>query len=267
MGKATNSVLEKARRRNAEAGEENGGSSPTIDTGGNSTKSTSTGTTASGGTTETGRRKPTDGIEIDGRTEGKENLQVEEVPRIEKPDSKSTRKPRTNTSKKTADKEATKKQELNQSAQMISSLLKTLTDISAMRTGQHWQLSKEETDNIAKPLVGILDRYNLLEKIANGSDIIALGTAIGAAFAPRIFYQLQINKQRKVKVNADTVRKLQTNQQPRINPESLPGVHNADATTGTGSNQSNGGQDTSNDQTSTAEFLTQFPATVDDSYQ
>ncbi|MCM3176221.1 hypothetical protein [Paenibacillus sp. MER 99-2] len=270
MGKTANSVLERARQRNRETESETGGSTDPGTTGGTSTESTSTGTTTEG-TGTTGRRrtpKPTDGIAIDGTTQG-ETLTNETVPRIEPPSGtppKRDRKRNNTTSKKTAEKEATKAKELTQTAQMLSSLIKTLSDISSMRTGSHWQLSKEETDNIAKPLVGILDRYNLLEKIAQGSDMIALGTALSVAFAPRVMYQLQLNKQRRVKVNAESVRKLQTQQQSRVDTQSIPGVHHPDATESTGQNQSPIGQNSPDDQTSTAEFLTQFPATVPDSY-
>lgn len=165
--------------------------------GGNGTKkpktSRSKNTTNSdpeGGDTSTGNN--TDGITIH-ETSGQKT--VLGLAPVEEPETKA--------SKSRVPKKTAKKKSVQEGAEMLAVFIKTISDISTIRPGMEiWSLQVVEAKAIADPLASIMDRYNLLEKMGEYGDIVALGLALGAAFVPRVMYTAQIQRGRKVKVNA-----------------------------------------------------------------
>ncbi|MNM27066.1 hypothetical protein D3C81_375460 [compost metagenome] len=133
--------------------------------------------------------KPTDGITILEQGKEKVVLGLAAVDGENGEPKKKKREPR----------KATKKQSVQEGAQSLTVLLKTVSDISSIRLGQLWQLSEAECKAIADPLASIMDRYHLLDKMGEYGEFMALGLALSAAFVPRVFISLQIKKERRVK--------------------------------------------------------------------
>lgn len=65
-----------------------------------------------------------------------------------------------------------------------------------MRLGEHWQLAPHEAAAIAEPLTAILDRYDLTKLTGKYGDWIALCTALGIVFTPRVMMTMQLAKQK-----------------------------------------------------------------------
>lgn len=100
------------------------------------------------------------------------------------------------------------------STKQVAILLNTITAVAAMRVGEQWALRPEECQAIAEPLVKVLDRFDLMSKLGDYGDFIALGTALTIAFAPRIQYTAQVNKLRKEQIaHENAIREQQRIQQ------------------------------------------------------
>jgi hypothetical protein len=84
-----------------------------------------------------------------------------------------------------------------QTVYMVQTLLTVVFNISAMRLGEHWKLSNEESKNLAEPIAAILDRHDLTEKTGAYGDYIALVAAIGMIIVPKVMIQLELSKQKK----------------------------------------------------------------------
>lgn len=80
---------------------------------------------------------------------------------------------------------------------MITGLVETVFGLVAFRAGQHWALTREEAEKITEPTIRIMDRFNVLDKVAASSDFIALGLAATAVFTPRIVYSVQLSQHNK----------------------------------------------------------------------
>lgn len=81
--------------------------------------------------------------------------------------------------------------------EMISGLVHTVFGLIAFRAGEHWALTAEEANKITEPTIRIMDRFNVLDKVAASSDFIALGLAATAVFTPRVVYSVQLHNHNK----------------------------------------------------------------------
>lgn len=138
--------------------------------------------------TGTGTEPGTKGITV---LDGAKEKVVLGLPAVDPEPAKPERKKR--------ERKPAKKQSVQEGAAAVSVLLKTVSDIASIRVGKVWSLSEQECKAIADPLASIMDRYNLLDKMGEYGDFMALGLALSAAFVPRVFITLQINKERRVK--------------------------------------------------------------------
>ncbi len=79
----------------------------------------------------------------------------------------------------------------------ISSLLGGVGLVASLKFGGHWELSEDETKQIAEPLSKILGKYNLLGKVSEMSDPMALVIACGTIIAPRVMISMSEAKGNK----------------------------------------------------------------------
>lgn len=143
--------------------------------------------TSAGGTGDTGG---TSKIRVNGESE-EEKLLGATTLEAPKP-----RKPRT---RKTTAKELAKEERKEQTSKMLAGLLGTGSMIVAQRAGGHWAFTEQECLSISKPMVEIIDQYDLLDKMGEYGHFIALAGALAMVVVPRTMYSLQIRKDRKVK--------------------------------------------------------------------
>ena len=142
-----------------------------------STKGTGTGTTAGAGTTA-------------GTAEEKKPVKVA----VLTPPTKEEVKPK----RKRAPK---KKDDSAFTADQISALIQSVSLIVAGRDGlEQWTISKKEADSVAQPLYNILEKSELLGKIGEHSDAIALTIAAGSIVIPRAMITIDKHKEKKPKV-------------------------------------------------------------------
>lgn len=108
----------------------------------------------------------------------------------------STKKPGTVSTTTNTKKTITKTTDEEQTAQMISTLLSVSFSITAKRAGNHWLLSKEESEALAEPMAKIMARHNLTEKTGAYADYIALVLAVGMIIVPRLMTTMDNNKKK-----------------------------------------------------------------------
>lgn len=165
-----------------------------------STKNTQSGTTRSGG-----GRGGIEGITInDGEEKSPGLVDVNEEKTVPSISEKAGKKKRKTTSKSKPRQSKDEKK----TAEMTSTAIKTVFDISSIRAGNHWKLSKEECDAISEPLTQIMERYDITEIAGEYGDFIALATVLGMVITPRILYQLEVSKTKKG--GASNVSNIQT---------------------------------------------------------
>ena len=208
LKQSAQSILEKARERAAKIGGQQG--------------TARTESAADTKTTEAERRpepNPIEGITIITEEEGLSGLadRVEEKEAPKPP----RKRNRSSSTTKTKAKEAETK--AADSTKQVAILLNTISGVAAMRVGEQWALRPEECQAIAEPLVKVLDRFDLMSKLGDYGDFIALGTALTIAFAPRIQYTAQVNKLRKEQIAHEAAirnqqRLQQTSGQPTVTP-------------------------------------------------
>jgi hypothetical protein len=138
--------------------------------------------------------------------------------------------------KKRAPKKAAKKSSLEDASLQIAVLLKTVSDISALRVGKQWSLSAEEAQAIATPLTSIMDRHNMLDKMGEYGDWIALGVAVSVAAAPRVMYTLELRKARRIAIPKEAAKNVKL-AKTAVPEKSTTGGNVATPTTGNGDNQ------------------------------
>lgn len=98
------------------------------------------------------------------------------VPEVEKPKRKYTRR-----------KKEEPKEEKVLKASDVSMLLTTVSSVVASKKGlEHWKISEKESMMIAEPLTNILEKSSFFNKVAEHSDGIALVTACTVVFTPRV---------------------------------------------------------------------------------
>jgi hypothetical protein len=79
----------------------------------------------------------------------------------------------------------------------FSNILLTITGITGALVSPVFIISENEAVSIAKPLTNILNRYNLLEKIASTSDVLTLVATLAIIFVPRTINYVKQKKQDK----------------------------------------------------------------------
>jgi hypothetical protein len=94
-------------------------------------------------------------------------------------------------------KKAETKVNLKEVKNTATAVLQTVFGVVASRAGEHWNISKDEADNITTPLVNILNKYDMFKKVTKNMDSINLVMAIGAFAIPRAMVQMEIIKQQK----------------------------------------------------------------------
>jgi hypothetical protein len=118
---------------------------------------------------------------------------VVEVPTGEKPEKKKSgqkkKQPTTKAQKKAA--------EVKELAGNLTMLIKTGFDMTAIRLGTIWEVTETECEKIAEPLARILDRYGVLEKAAEYSDMAALVSATAGVVIPRYLVYTELKKEGK----------------------------------------------------------------------
>ena len=87
------------------------------------------------------------------------------------------------------------------SADQISALIQSVSMIVAGREGlEQWAITKKEADSVAQPLYNILEKSEMLGKIGEHSDAIALTIAAGSIVIPRAMVTIDKRKAKKPKV-------------------------------------------------------------------
>lgn len=117
---------------------------------------------------------------------------------------------------------------------MISGLIGTVTAIVSTRVGEEWAFSEEECNMIASPMVSIMERYNILDKMGQYGDFLALAAALGMTIVPRVkITQQKIAQKRRLASHVpQRIQKSQSSGQP--------GAANAAPATDDGSTQGSG---------------------------
>jgi hypothetical protein len=93
-----------------------------------------------------------------------------------------------------------KKKETKLASKDITPLLMTVFSLVSLKAGEHWSLSDEEADSISKPLVNILDKLDLTEKVSNMSDGAGLVLALIMIVAPRVMISATKKKETKKEI-------------------------------------------------------------------
>jgi hypothetical protein len=101
---------------------------------------------------------------------------------------------------KKREKKEEKKESLT-SSKDVQLLIDGIFTVVSLKGGEHWKLSKIESEQIAQPLTNILEKHNLLEKVGNISDGMALVIATISIVIPRILIsKMQKPTNKKVEV-------------------------------------------------------------------
>lgn len=80
----------------------------------------------------------------------------------------------------------------------IDKLVVGISETIASRPNcSHWKLSEKEVKTITEPLTALLSEKEIIQKIEEHSNEIALVTACFAVFAPRIFVSYQLSNMKK----------------------------------------------------------------------
>lgn len=84
------------------------------------------------------------------------------------------------------------------SANDLSYLISGAFELISTKAGEHWKVTPQESLSIATPLEKILDKMNLLEKVANISDGAMLFMAVSSITIPRVLISQKISAQKKI---------------------------------------------------------------------
>lgn len=157
---------------------------------------------------------------------------VVEIKTEEKSDQKSVPKRKKPAQKKKPTKEKAEAEKVKD----IQNLLEGVFLVASLKAGEHWQLSQDESKQIAHPLSRILDRYDLLTKATEVSDPVALIVACATIVFPRVMVTKMTADQKK----ADTLRKNGVMNDVKKGSDPVNGGSNGGSNNTT--NQSNDGQ-------------------------
>lgn len=179
------------------------------------TESTGTGTGKASGSTSASRKERgsagsgSTGTGTGTGTPSAENKQGEKVPQVvavnipeEKPKKKRTVKKKTQP----------KKEETGLSANMVSDLIVGCSQVVATKPeNAHWSIDKKEADQIAVPLVKVIEKNENLKKVAEHSDTVALVMACVMVFAPRAYISMNMAKEKKARKKHAVVNEVKHN--------------------------------------------------------
>lgn len=83
-------------------------------------------------------------------------------------------------------------------AEQISTLIMTASGIVAARPDMSiWQLQQEEAMQLAQPIANMIEKSELMQKMGEHTDAVALVTAAMVIFTPRVIAQAAVTKQKK----------------------------------------------------------------------
>lgn len=94
--------------------------------------------------------------------------------------------PRPKKKKKPAPKVSSAQEAMKQVSENLSQLIVAVSGIVSLRAGSHWAISAQEAQAVAEPASRIMARHNLIEKVAQSSDYVALAIAAGTIVVPRL---------------------------------------------------------------------------------
>ncbi len=80
----------------------------------------------------------------------------------------------------------------------LNTLIQSIFSIISLKAGSHWNITQEEANSISVPLANILNKYNILDKANNVSDILSLSIALGIILIPRILVTQAMNKNKSI---------------------------------------------------------------------
>jgi hypothetical protein len=162
---------------------------------GNGGSSEDTKTEKSGGTRPEPRPEPrpeTEGINVDeNNSVGVVDIEsLEDVPKPKK-------RGRPAGWRKDESKKVEEKKVEGLSANDVTPILQGLFGLVSLKAGEHWNISNQEAEQVAKPLCNILVKLNLSEKVSNISDGTALVIALLTIVAPRVILTASAKKVEK----------------------------------------------------------------------
>ena len=184
----------------------------TEETGRTENTGTNTGTPSAGTSAsraKTGASAGTSGGTSSAGTPSTENKQNEKIPQVvtvnvpeEKPKKKRTVKKKTQP----------KKEESGLSSAMVSDLIVGCSQVVAAKPeNAHWSIDKKEADQIAVPLVKVIEKNENLKKVAEHSDTVALVMACVMVFAPRAYISMNMAKEKKARKKHAVVNEVKHN--------------------------------------------------------
>jgi len=89
------------------------------------------------------------------------------------------------------------KKEVVVSQNEISNLIMGCFSLVSLKAGEHWQVTEDESLQVAKPLENILKKLDLLEKVTNASDGAMLVFACVSIALPRILITKALSEENK----------------------------------------------------------------------
>lgn len=97
-------------------------------------------------------------------------------------------------------KKPAKKPDISVNAKDLNPILMGAFSLIGSKFGTHWNISEEEATAVTQPLVKVLEKMDLLEKVSNISDGAMLVVGCGSIIIPRLLVQQEIIKGKRVEV-------------------------------------------------------------------
>ena len=211
-----------SNKRSNAAGSERSNGASTANTG--TGTGTTAGTAAGTGTAAAAKEEKLPAVASVKKEEKAPELPAGLTPIVPVPPAAKQRKPKKVTKAKQNKKEETV------DATQLNTLIKTVSGLVASRPGNaHWMLSDKEIDSITTPLVAMLKEMEVIEKVAEHSNALALSVACISVFAPRVM--ITVNQKKEVK---KVERELKRTLEPPKDSNKKPGGGNDKGTSGTG---------------------------------
>ena len=99
-----------------------------------------------------------------------------------------------------------KEEPQNFNADQISTLILTASGIVASRPDMGiWQLQQEEAMQLAQPIANMIEKSEVMQKMGEHTDAVALVTAALVIFTPRVIAQAAVSKEKKKTKNGGVV--------------------------------------------------------------
>lgn len=116
--------------------------------------------------------------------------------------------------KRTVSKSKPTNKSLNMSSKDLNPLLMGTFNLLSTKLGEFWQIDEKEATSVTEPLVKILDKLDLLEKVSNVSDGAALILGCATIVIPRLLItqSMHTKKPQEVQNNGGATSTSQSNQ-------------------------------------------------------